>query len=363
MPREHVPCFLLTAALVCISAIIHPAQSVACELPCSEPVRLFAPDGAAPGNLIRFKLLSPDPGPLQLKTREGRVIAASIRTLGEERVFAPDAPVPAGMELVLHYRSACQTGGSGRFPFRTLAPADVQTRPAELEVSARGVLYPDDPRNEAAFVDIQHYAPDATGAAWHLIDTVATVDGMPVELALEGGPPRIRVQSYCSDHASTVLDTCGNLRAVAPGKHVVSVASTIVGESTQPPPVTMEVTLGCDATQTGSAKGMSPERTVSAAQAPRVHEPPRRGGGLCALLPAQRSGPCAAMVWAITAFVVFGVRRYSRHQHRSHGRGGGTTPFGQICWPAGTAKVGVESSMVLRNAIKSRTSVAVGTKT
>ena len=59
------------------------------------------------GNLVYFQVLAEDPGPLALRTAAGDAIAASIRTLGSDRVFAPEAPLPENTSLVLEYRESC----------------------------------------------------------------------------------------------------------------------------------------------------------------------------------------------------------------------------------------------------------------
>src|SRR6187399_1877938 len=75
-----------------------PAE--ACSIPiCTTPVRLPT-GGRMAGDHFYFKVIDVDPGVLSLRTAEGEPIAASIRTIGNDRVFAPEQPLAAGTSVV-----------------------------------------------------------------------------------------------------------------------------------------------------------------------------------------------------------------------------------------------------------------------
>src|SRR5690606_15209219 len=204
------------------------------------PVRAFGEASAIPANLIYFKIEVADPGPLSLRTADGTPVAASIRTVGGDRVFAPDEAVEPGTELVLEYEASC-VGETPSMPltyaFMVDEPADVELRPAELQIAEQGVAYPGLTNNEAAFFRLRYYPPDANGAALHLMDHTATVDGKPFRVSIRGGVPMVEVSTGCLPVLQDyVQDTCGWFHAVPPGEHTVEVRSTIVGQTSQPDP-------------------------------------------------------------------------------------------------------------------------------
>jgi hypothetical protein len=101
---KHTTLFLLPVLLGSSLAAVREAS--ACSFAnCNSPVRLFPTDARVAANLIRFKVTTPDPGPLELRAADGSVVPARITTMGADRGFAPDTTPAAGQRLTLHYRT------------------------------------------------------------------------------------------------------------------------------------------------------------------------------------------------------------------------------------------------------------------
>lgn len=225
---------------------------------CRAPVRLFTAVSSDDirGNLVYFKVLTDDPGPLTLRAVGGDVIPSSIRMVGKDRVFAPDEPIAPGTEVQLDYTLECGNGPMQQsYAFKTYAHEEVSLRDAELAIEARGIAYPGDRTNEAGFVELRYYDPE-DGTAYYLIDRSATIDGKPATIDQEG---RIKVSSYCDPKKDEYLqDTCGTTRNVPLGEHTVEVRASIVGLASDPPPVRLKVRTDCSGSGDASAKNGAP---------------------------------------------------------------------------------------------------------
>ena len=220
---------------------------------CPPPIRLIAPIGSAevPGNLVYFKVLKDDPGPLSLRVMGGDTIPSSIRMIGKDRVFAPNAPIAPGTVVQLAYALSCpELSGPQSFVFTTTAHAEVSVRDGALEIESLGLAYPNNHSNEAGFVQLRYYDPE-DGAAYFLVDRTATIDGMRATIDREG---RIKVSSRCSpEFDEYVSDSCGNIYNVPIGEHTVEVRASIVGQASDPPPTRMTVRTECSARCSPSA--------------------------------------------------------------------------------------------------------------
>ncbi len=230
------------------------APAEACSPPfCPAPVRVPA-GGRLPGNLFYFKVLVEAPGALSLHTAEGEPIAASIRTIGNDRVFAPEQPIAAGTSVVLEYATECALEGVPQSA-ELLAdpPSSIELGPAELAVLERGTASPG-LADEASFVRVRHFSGDANGTATPLMDHTYTVDGLPASLGEVNGQQVVQVSARCrpSDTRSQ-QDTCGVVYSVAPGLHTVEARTTIVGAVTQPEPVRLAVEVRCPGDSTQAA--------------------------------------------------------------------------------------------------------------
>jgi hypothetical protein len=248
-------CALLGCASLQLSATAH-----ACSQPCPVPIQL--PRGTQlPGNLIYFKVLVDDPGELALHTAAGEPIAASIRTIGNDRIFAPEAPVAEGTELVLEYESQCPLppASPSSFSFLVSAPGAPELRPAALEIAERGTSHPIG-EGETSFVRLAYYGPDVSGISYPIITDRFTVDGLPARLRLVDSQELIEVPVQCQPGARDLqLDTCGTVVRVAPGVHTVQAQSTILGQLTQPDPVSLQVEVTCpDAAVSSPDPGVPP---------------------------------------------------------------------------------------------------------
>ena len=228
-----------------------------CSVICAEPtVRTFGEQREIPGNLVFFKLLTGgEPGNLELRTKDGKRVPASIRTIGSDRVFAPDSPVANGTDLLLSFESRCERLREKPWPvtysFKVGPSATQELRPPELGVIEVGTRYPGT-SNEAGFVRLEYFEPDAASTSHHLIDTEVTIDGRPFQF--DPGPfsslPTITVVSHCvirgtSSQGGWVLDSCDKLRSVPPGEHTLTVKPHVVGNTNDPPPASIRVRTTC----------------------------------------------------------------------------------------------------------------------
>jgi hypothetical protein len=225
--------------------------------PCPSSVRV-PPTRYLPGNLVFFQIVGDDPPAIALRTAEGEPVAASIRTIANDRVFAPEQPIAEGTQLVLEYSIEC-IGGLPRtqqtFEFVTTAPAEIELIPARLEIEETGVRAPGRD-GETSFVRVRHWPGDANGSASPLMNHTYTVDGWPVWPRQLDGVDLIEVPVACRPQVSdTRRDTCGRLYAAPPGVHTVEVSTHAVGATLQPEPVRLEVEVSCPDTDASDPSG------------------------------------------------------------------------------------------------------------
>jgi hypothetical protein len=237
---------VLTLSLGLAAAVLAPRPSAkACEETCEPPLRLFPTGSEVPGDLVYFKVRDESFAPFTLRTAAGAPIAASIRTIGSDKVFAPDEPIPAGTSVVVEYDWKCRGAPVHTADeFTTIEATEVEQRAPDLAVLRRGLENAIAGR-ETPFVDFEYYNTDARGSLYHLIDVTATIDGMPTRLDYSGDRPMLHVASLCRpDSDEYGIDSCGDVNDVPPGTHTVEVKSTIVG-LTAPAPVQRTIELSC----------------------------------------------------------------------------------------------------------------------
>jgi hypothetical protein len=242
-----------------IASMLVATPALPCSRLCDDPpIYLWPKRAEVPGNLIRFRVLVPDPGRLELRNKAGVAIVASIKSMGQDRVFAPDAPVAAGTELTLHYEFRCGDPrklhrGQGKFTFEVGPPSSIELRGASLTLYEQGTRDPGSAYNESGFVRLRYLDPESSGNAGHLIQSTVTLDGRPYEFdqsPLEGTVPTIEVVSDCmlrdtDSDAGYQIDSCGKLRSVPPGEHTVEVKPHLVGGEAKLAPVSLKVTTFC----------------------------------------------------------------------------------------------------------------------
>lgn len=231
------------------------AQACSAPLPsCSPPVRLFGDDVSVSGNLIYFKVLGSEPTDLVLRTKGGDTIPARVRTIGKDRVFSPDETVASDVTLELEYTTVCPSSETltptrETYEFRSWEARDIHLRPPELQVFERGVSYPGLPNNEATFVRLRYYSPDADATALHLMDHYVQVDGQAHRYHDDDGMPLVELSASCDPESTeNLLDTCGSVWRFATGVHHVVAWSTVVGQSEEPEEAAMDVELKCSGT-------------------------------------------------------------------------------------------------------------------
>src|SRR5687768_10530519 len=113
----------VAAAAVALFAVVETASACLTDA-CDPPVRLAGME-FVPDNLVYFEITPDNPSAMTMRTAAGEPIPASIRTIGNDRVFAPDAPIPPETDVVLEYEESChssstQPPGRGEFAFRTV---------------------------------------------------------------------------------------------------------------------------------------------------------------------------------------------------------------------------------------------------
>lgn len=254
------------------------------------------------GNLVYFKVLATEPGRLELVTAKGGRVPASIRRIGPDRVFAPEKPLPAGQELVLHYQQHCSGKLTDRKQaFRTAAPAQPKLRAAELQITEQGTRYPGDARNESRFYRVQYYAPEETAVATHLLETTFRIDGRRLELEKPFPEmPIVLIEAWCNPEWATGwhVDTCGRLHHIPVGEHTLTADSHFVGHDATVAAVSTRLTFECGGSlpRPASTPSAPPEApTPSARPAASASPAPPRGTGSfsCAIehqTPKQQTG-------------------------------------------------------------------------
>jgi hypothetical protein len=232
------------------TSLVAVREASACsQADCQPPVRLFQPEQHVPANLIRFKVMAADPGPLELRAADGSVVPASIRAIGPDRVFAPDAPLAVGQRLTLHYRPLCFLPVSPgqplnpterTFSFSVAEAGEMKLEAPVLATAEKGIGYSGPSRRMV--VRYQHDLPDRSSRAWHLTDTTWTIAGRPFDPTLYPG----EVRSECTPPETDWLANNCNTNWTAPaGKHLLKATSRIVGVD-QEFVAEMEVDTTCD---------------------------------------------------------------------------------------------------------------------
>lgn len=241
---------LTTAAVAAL--LLYTAVASPCSPEYSTPsVRLPRGEPYMPANLIRFRVLDmAHAHKLSISTAQGKRVPTHI----EGDVLVTKTP-PAPGQLVLTYPSKLRNGDikTATYAFQVTEPTPLELRKPSLWRFEQGVRYPDDERNRTAFVQLRYGTPSANGAGEHLFEHTVTVDGRPFRFdfgATEAaGVPIIEVRSRCVPFEDEPLDwahdSCRNINSVPPGDHTVTVRTTIIGETTQPAPVSHHIHLSC----------------------------------------------------------------------------------------------------------------------
>jgi hypothetical protein len=269
---------LLAIGMAAAVGLCVSSPALACSpSPCEPTVRLFGPAGIEVAtNFVYFKLLVDDPGPLLLRTRAGQPIAASIRQLGDDRVFAPDEPLAEGTDAELVYTPRCKPIGQEPqepqpvvYAFHAGIAGEYEPRPGELELTEQGLRYPRQ-ANEASFVEVRYYTPEVTGGAFHLMEHFATIDGLPIALGgIEGGNLGLRIKSMCAPPNDKVMrDTCGAITSVPPGDHMIEVWTHVIGQTGASERARMTIDTRCSARCPESAAPPSSAEQAEAAVPP-----------------------------------------------------------------------------------------------
>jgi len=240
-PYAHALASIL--ALTAGALSMSPSSAKACSMAaCPTPVRLVSSSHAIPGDLLYFEVLVDDPGPLALHTKAGVAIDASVRTIGDRRVFAPTATVSAGTTVVLEYM-AC-----GRDPTPEPHSVEYKTGPAAgVPKLTQPKLTIDKATNTAedTSVDLRYLLP-APESASHLTYTEVTVDGKRFsdDWHDDAGALLLNVPASCNSGYPS-KDTCNVPTEVLPGKHEVSFRTTVVGAEKQPAAAKLSIELTC----------------------------------------------------------------------------------------------------------------------
>jgi hypothetical protein len=294
--------------LVAVTAVAS-SEASACSRECRAPVRVFERDTQVPANLIRFKVLVAEPGPLELRAADGSVVAASIQVIGNDRVFAPDAPPAPGQHLTLHYQMDCTAPVVGArpdfipwtLPFVVRGPGDMHLEPTALTVAERGIDYFGG-RGPSMFVRYHLLPPDRNGQAHHLTDTTWTIDGRPLSASVAN-----TIRSYCQPaELEWSPDTCGNYGAVPPGKHVLEGVTRIVGVDQQFVSE-LEVDTSCD-----QVLRIDPGAGATGTDAGADAVAPERPNGGCVYAAGGPGGGLGLVVAALGWFAIALGRRMRR---------------------------------------------------
>lgn len=255
---------VISTAVAC--AFFTPRSARACSpvVECRQPVRTFGDKTFIPGNLIYFKVLVDEPGPLTLRKADGSVVPSSIRTIGTDRVFAPNESVAPDETLTLEYTAECPDPDvlkpkTLRYTFKTRPSGTPEMGPIGLAIQERGVANPDEKSGGAPFVRVRNWGPDRNGDLYHLIDTYARVEG--------GGSlsPRFGLYEMASScaHKEPQRDGCGHVYEYPPGTHRVVVTTTVIGAEQQPAPAMLDVTISCDAPPSCDVEPSTSEQSPS----------------------------------------------------------------------------------------------------
>jgi hypothetical protein len=235
-------------------------RASACSPPrCPSSVRV-PPMPYLPGNLVYFQITGDDPPDIALRTPEGEPVAASIRTIGTDRVFAPEQPIAEGTQLVLEYSAQCSPEPlEYEFEFMASAPVAMEFNPGRLEIAEVGVRQPGRD-GETSFVRVRHWPGASNGDTSFLMGHSSRVDGVPVWPLELNGENLTEVPVACRPRVSeSMRDTCGMLNTLPPGVHTVEVFTHVVGATTQPDPVSLQVEVQCPDTDADSSGDDEPQ--------------------------------------------------------------------------------------------------------
>ncbi|HKP61371.1 MAG TPA: hypothetical protein VJV78_31800 [Polyangiales bacterium] len=241
----------------------------ACPASCFRPpLRTFADGVSVPGNFVYFKVLADNPGELSLKTADGREIPASIRMIGQDRVYAPNEPIPADTLVVLSQPSnTCDRDAPKSISrFQTRAALDIQLQTAHLTAGQYGLISPalgefyPPYAGPIAFQRLSYGFLDAAGAALHLIDVDMSVDGQRLPPGLVGQWSALaEIRGVCKNPVPRQVGTCPNV-FFGPGRHLITVQPHIVGQP-DPPPAELEIDfdLACGLGQLDASPAACPD--------------------------------------------------------------------------------------------------------
>jgi MYXO-CTERM domain-containing protein len=234
-----------------VAAVLGPIDVArACSLPSCGPPIVIPTTSYIPGNLVYFEVAVDAPGPMTLRTAEGDPIPASLRTIGHDRVFAPDAPIPPGTAVVLEYALFChgdEAPPNGTFEFWTVADSSIELQPARLYMDEYGIAHPGVEHDEVAFVRLGMTSPDLNNSATHLMSHRVTVDGQSVRgWVTPGALTPVEINTDCRpQQAEMEISSCGTLESVPAGPHTVAVQTRVLGYDGVIAPVTFEIETRC----------------------------------------------------------------------------------------------------------------------
>ena len=232
------------------AALPQPAQACSRAATCDPPVRLFPAGATIPGNLIYFKVLAREPGELTLRAGDGRIIPGSIRIIGSDRVFAPDAEVPAGEHVELIYTTVCELPASIQptrevFPFITSAaqPLELPTPSLTLTDQGKTNQHPRAGHSTVGYVVLSYQTNCTTCSAAHLTDNVFQVNGG------SGVAQDDELELLTSCDGLQINDSCSGDLFAKGGHYDVEAWSNVVGAPTPPAHVQRDFNLNCSLNQ------------------------------------------------------------------------------------------------------------------
>ncbi len=248
-----------SAALACsigLSALVlTPAPAHACSqiATCQSPLRVFPTTANIPGNLVFFRVLTQQPFTATLRAINGTPIPADVRMIGGDRVFAPLADLPAGLDVQLQYDEVCPSGVPAptpglpqpnrqrTFTFRTGPAADLEPSTPSLSYAGRDI------EGDFATTLVEVSAPKAATA--HLTDILVTVGGdkggtaQAMHVSDEG---MIALPISCSEPNLVASNSCTGITRFGAADYIVEARFSVVGAGEQPGSTKLPVTLACD---------------------------------------------------------------------------------------------------------------------
>jgi MYXO-CTERM domain-containing protein len=245
----------LLAAFV---AVCSPeVRAKACVQAAAPPVSTFGPYNRVPGNLVFFRLnesaTSANTFAL-IDVESGATVRTHSYFVGNDHVFAPVEPIPAGRRVALI--SGWQAGWSGqdpeessRYEFMTTDHVDVVLSPLELRVVDH------DGRNVTFAYDL----PQPYEAIRHLIMVSHAIDG-----ATPGGGVSLlgRFEAQTSCEGTVTEDSCGGVHTWSPGKHEATVSIHLFGLTDQPEPARVAFETTCEEEGCTVSERSAPQDTL-----------------------------------------------------------------------------------------------------